>query len=108
MYLPRQSAISHVDIVHLADALVCKAGYSTLAEGYCAGVSLAGIVREEYPETPALAAFIEDKMQGTCLPTSSVRDGSWLTAVPSLLEQDRNPVRRSAAEETARFLVNLL
>lgn len=108
IFLPRQSEISHVDIVRLADVLVCKAGYSTLAEGYCAGVPVAAVLREDYPETPALAAFVEREMGGICLPPASMQDGSWLGAIPQLLEQDRSPARESAAGEVARFLLDLV
>ncbi len=108
IFLPRQGEVPHVDIVHLVDALVCKAGYSTLAEGYCAGVPVAAIVREDYPETPGLAAFVEQKMGGTRLAPGSMEDGSWVPAVPKLLEQGRQPARRSAAGEVARFLLKLV
>ncbi|MEJ2689639.1 MAG: hypothetical protein P8130_06760 [Deltaproteobacteria bacterium] len=106
--LPRRIGISHADIVHQADALICKAGYSTLAEGYCAGVPVAAFVRDDYPETPALAAFVEQTMGGICLLPGSMEDGSWIAAVPGLLEQDRQPARQSAACEVARFLLDLL
>lgn len=107
-YLPRRSAISHVDIVQLADVLVCKAGYSTLAEGYCAGVPVAAVLRDDYPETPALAAFVEQKMGGICLSSGRMEDGSWLAAIPDLLAQGRQPARASAAGEVARFLLDLV
>lgn len=108
IFLPKQNEVSHVAIVHAADALICKAGYSTLAEGYCAGVPVAAIVRDDYPESPALAAFVEYNMGGICLPFSSVMDGSWFTVVPKLLSQGRRPSRQSAAGEVAAFLLDRL
>lgn len=106
--LPQQNEIAHVDIVYGADVLVCKAGYSTLSEGYCAGIPTAAILRPDYPETPALAAFVEKEMKGTCLLADSMEEESWIATVPKLLAQARHPVMPSAASKVARFLVGLL
>ena len=108
VFLPRQSEVSHVAVVQAADALICKAGYSTLAEGYCAGVPVAAILRDDYPETSALAAFVEQKMGGRCLSPRSMTGRSWLAAIPRLFEQGRHPGRPSEAGAVARFLLHLL
>jgi UDP:flavonoid glycosyltransferase YjiC (YdhE family) len=108
MFLPQWSELPHADIVHQANALVCKAGYSTLAEGYCAGVPTVAILRDHYPETSTLASFVERILGGTCLMPGSLKDGSWIALIPKLLEQDRQPGRPSAAGEVARFLLALV
>ncbi len=54
--LPTRSDFYHPDLVNACDALVCKAGYSTLAEAFQAGVPLAWFPRERFPESPALVS----------------------------------------------------
>ena len=57
--LPKHSEFYHPDLINAADAVLGKVGYSTLAEVYRAGVPFGYGIRPDYPEMPALVAFLE-------------------------------------------------
>ncbi|WP_410346789.1 hypothetical protein [Thioalkalivibrio sp.] len=91
LMLPERSGFHHPDLVNACDALVCKAGYSTLAEAYQAGVPLAWFPRERFPESPVLDAFIVREMSGIRLRPSDWDDGTWIERLPELLSLGRRP-----------------
>lgn len=107
--LPYHSAFFHPDLVHAADAVVGKVGYSTLAEVYHAGIPFGYFTRPGFRESAVLSAFIQQKMQGIEMQISEYGDGSWIGRLPALL---RLPVcERSAvngADRVAAFLKNLI
>lgn len=104
--LPVRSDFYHPDLVNACDALVCKAGYSTLAEARQAGVPLAWFPRERFPESPVLDAFIEREMPGIRLQPSDWDDGAWIDHLPQVLALGRRPpaVTRGA-DQVARLLL---
>ncbi|MCA1791478.1 MAG: hypothetical protein LC667_17015, partial [Thioalkalivibrio sp.] len=106
LVLPTRSDFYHPDLVNACDALVCKAGYSTLAEAHQAGVPLAWFPREHFPESPVLDAFIEREMPGIRLEPSDWDDGAWIDCLPQLLALGRRPpaVTRGA-DQVARLLL---
>lgn len=73
--LPLQSEYYHPDLIHAADAVIGKVGYSTLAEVYHAGTPYGYIPRRGYPEMPALVTFIEAHMAGLPLADANLGDG---------------------------------
>jgi hypothetical protein len=105
--LPVRSDFYHPDLVNACDALVCKAGYSTLAEALQAGVPLAWFPRERFPESPVLDAFIEREMPGIRLQASDWDDGAWIDHLSPLLALGRRPpaVTRGA-DQVARLLLH--
>nr|WP_296751272.1 hypothetical protein [Thioalkalivibrio sp.] len=104
--LPARSDFYHPDLVNACDALVCKAGYSTLAEARQAGVPLAWFPREHFPESPVLDAFIEREMPGIRLQPSDWDDGAWIDHLPRLLALGRRrPAATRGADQVARRLL---
>ena len=57
--LPAQSAFYHPDLIHAADVVVGKLGYSTLAEVWAAGVPFGYVVRPQFPESGPLEAWAQ-------------------------------------------------
>lgn len=94
--LPYRSGFNHADLVNAADAVVGKAGYSTIAEVYMAGVPFGYVPRSNFRETAKLVAFIEKEMEGLCINDEDFQAGNWLPKVSRLLNfpriqrQDRN------------------
>jgi len=106
LLLPARSDFYHPDLVNACDALVCKAGYSTLAEAHQAGPPLAWFPRERFPESPVLDAFIEREMSGIRLLPSDWDSGTWIDRLPELLVLDRRPPgATNGAEQVASMLL---
>lgn len=106
LMLPARSDFYHPDLVNACDALVCKAGYSTLAEAHQAGVPLAWFPREHFPESPVLDGFIERNLSGIRLRPSDWDTGGWIDRLPELLHLARRPPGGTAgAGEIARLLL---
>ena len=83
--LPYRSGFIHSDLVNAADAVVGKAGYSTIAEVYQAGVPLGYVPRTNFRETAKLVAFIEKEMTGMRIDDDEFKVGKWLPKVSRLL-----------------------
>jgi UDP:flavonoid glycosyltransferase YjiC (YdhE family) len=107
--LPHHSPVHHPDLVAAADLLVCKLGYSTVAEAWAAGTPLAYLPRPGFRESGPLAAFVARELPARELAAGSLDDGSWIEAVRELLAAPRPEPRRSGgAEGVAAFLAERL
>lgn len=104
--LPRQ--FYHPDLVNASDAVVGKAGYSTLAEAYHAGALLAYISRARFRESMVLGKYIQQKMGGFEIP-DEWQELNWLTELQARLRQ-HTPYQRAenGALQVARFVFTLL
>jgi hypothetical protein len=106
--LPHRSEFFHPDLVYAADAVVGKVGYSTVSEVYAAGIPFGYILREDFREAPALAAYIEQHMPGLQIEQKRFNNGQWLTCLPQLLALPR--VTRhgpNGADQVAEFVLSL-
>jgi UDP:flavonoid glycosyltransferase YjiC (YdhE family) len=83
--LPYRSGFNHAELVNAADAVVGKAGYSTIAEVYQAGVPFGYVPRSNFRETDKLVAFVEKEMTGLCIGDEEFKAGKWLSKVSQLL-----------------------
>ncbi len=107
--LPHHSGFFHPDLVNASDAVVGKAGYSTLAEVYYAGVPFGYISRTMFRESHILAAYIAQHMHGLPMVEAQLYNGGWRSAVEKLLALPR--LTRSdtpGADQVARFICSLL
>jgi hypothetical protein len=87
--LPHHSDYYHPDLVNTCDVVIGKAGYSTIAEVYAAGVPFGYVPRRHYPETPGLIAFIERNIDSVALQTEDFITGRWIEELPQLLDVPR-------------------
>ncbi len=107
--LPHRSRFYHPDLMHACDAVIGKAGYSTVAEAYRAGIPFGFVPRAKFRESEIMAAFIRTQMNGIEIPAARFDDGRWLDVLPDLLAAPR--VQRRApngAEPIADFIAELL
>lgn len=91
--LPHHSEFYHPDLVHAADAVVGKVGYSTLAEVYHARVPFGYIKRTRFQESEILSRYIEAHMGGHCIDEKMFLSGDWIARVPELLHMPPVPGR---------------
>jgi hypothetical protein len=83
--LPHHSNFYHPDLVNACDAIVGKAGYSTISEAYHAGIPYGYIVRAQFRESSRLVQFIQAKMHGFEIPAGQFESGEWVNRIPELL-----------------------
>lgn len=107
--LPKHSSFFHPDLMAAADGLVGKAGYSTVAEAYHAGIPFGYIRRTISPESAVLEAFIKEQLPSIAIPTASYATGGWVDYLPDLLRLPRGPRRTdNGADAAALYICNLL
>jgi UDP-N-acetylglucosamine:LPS N-acetylglucosamine transferase len=104
--LPFHTEFHHPDLVGAADVVVGKLGYSTVAEVFCAGTAIAYIQRPQFPESPILAAWVEEHMAARCLSEDALLDGSWLSLIDGLVpDRGQIPPTPRGAETAARLII---
>ncbi len=107
--LPRASDIFYPDILNACDAVIGKAGYSTIAEVYHAGVPFGYIGRPRFRESLVLMNYIQAKISGLPFTGAQLQNGSWLSRAAELLALPR--IRRNevnGADQIADFICRLL
>ena len=108
-HVPQHAGFYHPDLVHASDAVIGKAGYSTLAEVYRAGVPFGYVIREGWRESDRLAAFIGKKMRGLAITAKAFESGAWLRRLDALLAMPRIHRRGpNGADQAADFIIELL
>ncbi len=99
----------HPDLVAAADLVVGKLGYSTVAETYQAGASLAYVRRPGFRESDPLAAFVDARMDSWEIGWEQLQNGAWLKTLPLIPGRPFAPTNRAnGADQAADFLVDLL
>lgn len=107
--LPTHSPFFHPDLMAAADALVGKAGYSTVSEAYQSGIPFGYIRRPHSPESAALEAFIKKRISSIAIPPASYATGGWVAYLPELLSLPRGPKRaENGADAAATYITTLL
>ncbi len=106
--LPHHSNFYHPDLVHACDAIVGKAGYSTIAEAYWAGIPFAYLSRPQFREAQVLANFIEEEMSGFEICEAEMEETGWLDRLLGLASEPRQ-LRSDpdGAEAAAGFIVEI-
>jgi hypothetical protein len=103
--LPLRSSIYHPDLIHAADAVIAKLGYSTMAEVHHAGVPMGYISRRNYPEMPGLVGFTERHVAGLPLADPNLGEGVEPDFIDRLLALPRRPPPAvNGADQAADFM----
>lgn len=106
--LPHHSRFYHPDLVHAADAIVAKAGYSTLAEVYHAGLPFGYILRDTFPETPPFEHYLRRHFDGIRIRPEEFYGGRWIRRIPELLSLPRaNRGIDNGADHVAEYLLTV-
>ena len=92
--LPARSAFYHPDLIHAADVVVGKLGYSTLAEVWAAGAPFGYVPRPHFPESAPLDAWLQRELPCRRLAVDQLTSGAWLDGVRALLTEGPCPPTR--------------
>jgi hypothetical protein len=104
--LPHHSDFFHPNLINASDAAVGKAGYSTIAELYNAGIPFGYFSRDNFRESAFLTAFIDANMPGIPMQSQQISDPGWLTQIPELLSLPRvHRGQPNGASQVAQFLL---
>jgi hypothetical protein len=107
--LPHHSGFYHPDLLAACDAVVGKLGYSTLAEACNAAVPFGFIPRARFRESPPLARYVLEHMQGVSISEQAFSSGEWLGTIPTLLRMPPvQPPALNGADQLAAWLVRFL
>lgn len=104
--LPSRSDFFHPDLIHAADAVIGKAGYSTIAEVYQAGKPFGYVAKPAFRESSVLIPFIQDRLAGVPISREELYNSTWVKKIPRLLSMpvDRRE-RENGADEIAEFVL---
>ncbi len=104
-----QTTFYHPDLINCADLVVCKAGYSTIAECFQAGVRIIAVGREDFPESEILIDFLQTNMSGISIHQNEFFNGGWLQKIAEVLMlPPAPPARENGADRIAKFILPLL
>jgi UDP-N-acetylglucosamine:LPS N-acetylglucosamine transferase len=107
IFLPENSAYFHPDLINAADAVIGKAGYSTIAEVYHAGVPFGYVARSSYRESKPLIGFIEKNINGFAIRESEFQNGMFVRHLEKLLEIPRGQCNSpNGANQIAGYLTD--
>ncbi len=107
--LPENSTYFHPDLIHAADAVVGKAGYSTIAEIYQAGAPFGYVARPDNRESQPLVDFVENHMSALAIAEPDFQSGAFTDRLQELLQMPRlGGQRPNGADQIAKFIASWL
>ncbi|NOR26610.1 MAG: hypothetical protein GQ542_19910 [Desulforhopalus sp.] len=107
--LGRNNGLYHPDLLNAADLVVCKAGYSTVAECFQAGTRVISVGRDDFPESAILQSYLEEKLGAVSITPKMYQNGSWISIACDLLAKPSpTPVSKNGADQVASFLNKLM
>lgn len=106
IFLPHHSDFYHPDLVHAANAIIGKAGYSTIAETYLADVPFGYILRSNFRESALLGEYIQQELNGFEIDEHAFKGQNWAACIPSLLKlKTPKRDRPNGADQIASFIL---
>jgi UDP-N-acetylglucosamine:LPS N-acetylglucosamine transferase len=94
-------------LVRASHAAIGKAGYSTVAEAYHAGLPFSFIHRPQFRESEVMASFITKEMAGVEMPQADFYSGNWSIFLSGLNKSLRKATHRiNGAEAVASFILD--
>lgn len=107
--LPRDDQLYFPDIIAAADIVVCKAGYSTVAECYQAGARIISVGTSDHAEALVLQNFMKKQLDAINITPSTYSDGQWSPLLYKLMERHQPAAAEiNGADTIATFLSNKL
>ncbi len=83
--LPHRSEFFHPDLIHAADAVIGKLGYSTIAEVASAGLPFGFVPRPTFPESPPVEAWVRRHLSCRRIEAERFVTWGWLDEIEPLL-----------------------
>ena len=107
--LPHQSEFYHPDLIHASDLVIGKAGYSTLAEVYDAGIPFIFVKRPTFRESGVMTTYIKKRMSSIDISEKQFEKGDWISRIADMLQSPRNlQNKNTGAQHAAEYIHELL
>ncbi len=106
--------LSFIDVLASSQAVLGKLGYGTVTECVCNGIPLLYVPRDDWPEEPVLADWLQAHGQGLALAQSALQGGDGLMAALQALwnqpapAQPLSPAAARGDRQAAAFLDGML
>ena len=85
LYLSYDTPFYHPDLIAASDLVVCKSGYSTIAECSIAGACVCSIGRPGFAESDFISQFVRNRLGGSVVEYHEFINGSWLDRLETFL-----------------------
>ena len=106
LFIPYQTEFFHPDLVHAADLVVGKAGYSMIAEIWASGTPFVYVLREGFRESPRLDLFLKEHISSQRITDQEFKAGRWVEDLDVLLALPRREPRINGATEAAHIILS--
>ena len=106
--LAAHTTLHHPDLINAADLLICKSGYSTIAECQQTATPICCVIRKHFAESEVIAHYVSQEMNGEIIEQSYFFSGTWLSGLEEMMLRRREPLPLNGADQAAEFLYSLL
>lgn len=107
--LSRERQVYHPDLIGAADIVVCKTGYSTVAECCQAGVRVICVGRPEFAESAILQDYMEKNLHAINLHPDKYLSGNWNHILQEALHRPQpTAATDNGADNAADFILQLI
>ncbi len=103
--LPHHSPVHHPDLVAVADVVVGKLGYSTVAETVAVGGRMLYVPRPGFRESAVLERYVGERLPAQPMALAELESGAWVARLPALLARPRPKAFVSAGAAVAADLI---
>ena len=109
IYLPHHSDLYHPDLVNASDLIIAKAGYSTIAESFYAGIPFGYVIRPKFRESVILENFINNNFQSRLIRLTNNKLDLDIADIEALSEKPINRKNETnGAKQISDFIFDLL
>ena len=106
--LDRHTKLHHPDLINAADLLICKSGYSTIAECQQTATPICCVGTELFPESKVLERYVSKEMNGVVINEAYFFSGAWLEDLDEMLNHVREPLPVNGADLAAEFILSII
>ena len=106
--LSADNELHHPDLVAGADLVVCKSGYSTLAECCQSTAAVVCVSRPAFPESAVLEQFVCENLKGAVISQDMFLSGRWLAELKRLIQPRDGVYNTDGAQQAADIIISVL
>ncbi|MBN2423961.1 MAG: hypothetical protein JXR46_00105 [Calditrichaceae bacterium] len=105
--LPHHSSYYHPDLLNAADAVICKLGYSTIAETYRHNLPVLYISRRDFRESSIIQKFTDENLPSLEITSAEFQGTDWLEKIHALMQlKAQKKKQQNGAEQAARYIMS--